>query len=116
MGSVNTVKNYVEYLENSWLLFTLNVHDPSVKRQQIAPKKVVAVDTGLARAVGYSSSPNTGRLLENAVFLALRRQTHDLFYWASPAGYEVDFCLPGEGRLIQVRSAAERLLEPWTPV
>jgi hypothetical protein len=108
LGSVNTVKNYVEYLENSWLLFTLNVHDHSVKRQQIAPKKVYAVDTGLARAVGYSSSPNTGRLLENAVFLALRRKTRDLFYWSSPAGYEVDFYLPGEGPLIQVAASVEQ--------
>jgi predicted AAA+ superfamily ATPase len=25
LGSVNTIKNYIEYLENSWLIFTLNV-------------------------------------------------------------------------------------------
>ena len=43
LGSVNTVKNYIEYLENSWLIFTLNVYDFSVKRQQIAPKKVYAL-------------------------------------------------------------------------
>jgi predicted AAA+ superfamily ATPase len=26
LGSVNTVKNYIEYLENGWLLFTTNVY------------------------------------------------------------------------------------------
>ncbi len=36
LGSVNTVKNYVEYLGNSWLVFTTNVYDFSVKRQQAA--------------------------------------------------------------------------------
>lgn len=80
LGSVNTVKNYVEYLENSWLVFTTNVYDFSVKRQQVAPKKVYAIDTGLANAVGFSFSPNTGKLLENLVFLALRRRTSEVHY------------------------------------
>ena len=108
LGSVNTVKNYVEYLEDSWLLFTLNVHDHSVKRQQIAPKKVYTIDTGLAQAVGYASSPNTGHLLENAVYLALRRRTAELFYWAAPNGQEVDFYLPKEKQLIQVAASVDQ--------
>jgi len=102
LGSVNTVKNYIGYLEASWLLFTINVHDYSVKRQQIAPKKIYAIDTGLARAVGFAFSPNRGRLLENLVFLALRRQGRDIYYLALKDGYEVDFYLPQAGLLIQV--------------
>lgn len=102
LGSVNTIKNYVEYLENSWLIFTVNVYDYSVKRQQIAPKKVYAIDTGLASAVGFAFSANTGRLLENLVFLALRQQTPEIYYYRSPAEYEVDFYLPTTGQLIQV--------------
>ena len=42
LGSVNTIKNYISYLENSWLIFTLNIYDFSVKRQQIAAKKTMA--------------------------------------------------------------------------
>jgi hypothetical protein len=102
LGSVNTVKNYIDYLENSWLLFTLNVYDFSVKRQQIAPKKVYAIDTGMATAVGFAFSANTGKLLENLVFLALRRRTKEVYYVTSPAGYEVDFYLPETRQLIQV--------------
>ena len=102
LGSVNTVKNYVDYMENSWLIFTANVYDFSVKRQQVAPKKVYAIDTGLASAVGFSFSPNTGKLLENLVFLALRRRTQELYYYTSPAGFEVDFYLPETRQLIQV--------------
>ncbi len=102
LGSVNTIKNYIEYLENSWLIFTLNVYDFSVKRQQIAAKKVYSIDTGLARTIGFTFSPNTGRLLENIVFLALRRKTRDIYYYTTPAGYEVDFFLPEFHQLIQV--------------
>ena len=102
LGSVNTIKNYIEYLENSWLIFTLNVYDYSVKRQQIAPKKVYPIDPGLANVVGFSFSPNTGKLLETAAFLALRRQTKEIYYYTTPASYHLDFYLPETRQLIQV--------------
>lgn len=118
LGSVNTVKNYIEYLENSWLVFTTNVYDFSVKRQQVAPKKVYIIDTGLASAVGFSftysalsCSPNTGKLLENLVFLALRRRTKEVYYYTSSAGFEVDFYLPETRELIQV---SQNLAQPAT--
>ena len=102
LGSVNTIKNYISYLENSWLIFTLNIYDFSVKRQQIAAKKTYGIDTGLINAVGFKFSPNTGKLLENLVFLALRRETREIYYYTSPEGYEVDFYLPESRQLIQV--------------
>ena len=102
VGSVNTIKTYVEYMEDSWLFFTLNVHDYSVKRQQIAPKKIYSIDTGLSRSVGFQFSPNTGRGLENLVFLALRQKNQEIFYLTTPGGYEIDFYLPEKGELIQV--------------
>ncbi len=111
LGSVNTVKNYIEYLETSWLVFTANVYDFSVKRQQVAPKKAYGIDTGLMNTIGFAFSPNTGKLLENAVFLALRRNARNIFYYTTPAGYEVDFYLPETRRLIQV---AQDMNQPQT--
>lgn len=102
LGSVNTVKTHIGYMENSWLVFAMNVYDYSVKRQQIAPKKIYGIDTGLIRAVGFGFSPNTGKLLENLIFLGLRRKTRELYYLASPGGFEVDFYLPEKRQLIQV--------------
>ena len=107
LGSVNTIKSYIDYMENSWLVFTLNLYDFSVKRQQIAPKKIYCIDTGLSKAVGFGFSPNTGKLLENLVFLALRRQTKEIYYYTTPAGYEVDFYLPEKRQLIQVTQHLE---------
>jgi predicted AAA+ superfamily ATPase len=109
LGSVNTISSYVEYMENSWLIFTLNLYDFSVKRQQIAPKKVYCIDTGIVQSVGFGFSKNTGKLLENLVFLALRSQTSELYYYTTPAGYEVDFYLPEKRKLIQV---AQHLKSP----
>jgi predicted AAA+ superfamily ATPase len=86
-------------------------NDYSIKRQQIAAKKVYHIDTGLTKAVGFTFSANTGKLIENLVFLALRRKTNEIFYLTTPAGYEVDFYLPGSSQLIQV---AQSLSNPVT--
>ncbi len=107
LGSVNTIKSYVDYMQNSWLIFMLNVYDYSVKRRQIAPKKTYCIDTGISSAVGFGFSPNTGRLLENLVFLALRQKTSGIFYHLSPDGFEVDFYLPETRQLIQVTHSME---------
>ena len=109
LGSVNTISSYVGYMEDSWLVFTLKLYDFSVKRQQIAPKKVFCIDTGLANAVGFHFSPNKSRLFENLVFLALRRQTREIYYYTTPNGYEVDFYLPEKRQLIQVAQHLENL-------
>jgi hypothetical protein len=107
LGSVNTVISYIEYMENSWLIFTLNRYSFSVKRQQIAPKKIYCIDTGMVNSVGFHYSPNTGKLLENLVFLTLRQQTKEIFYYMSSGGNEVDFYLPKQRQLIQVSQRLE---------
>jgi uncharacterized protein len=107
LGSVNTIKNYFDFLENSWLFFTVNVWDYSVKRQQIAPKKAYCIDTGFLNAIGFAFSPNTGKQLENLVYLALRRQTDQIYYFVSSQGHEVDFYLPETRELIQVAQSME---------
>lgn len=102
LGSVNTVINYIGYLENSWLFSTINKYAYSVKEQQIAAKKLYCIDTGLATSVGFSFSKNKGKLMENAVYLQLRRKYHDIYYYKTNQDGEVDFFLPKEEMLIQV--------------
>jgi len=107
LGSVNTIKSYIVYMANSWLLFTMNLYDFSVKRQQIAAKKIYCIDSGLSNAVGFGFSPNTGKLLENLVFLTLRQQAKELYYYTTPGGLEVDFYLPERQQLVQVTQTLE---------
>jgi len=42
------------------------------------PAKIYLVDTGLAKRV---KSEDSGRLLENAIFLRLRRESDKIFYF-----------------------------------
>lgn len=102
LGSVNTVKSYIEYLENSWLIFMVNKYAYSVKEQQIAAKKNYAIDTGLVRSVGFSFSENKGKLMENLVFVDLRRRYQEIYYYKSGQDYEVDFFLPKDNLFLQV--------------
>lgn len=102
LGSLTTVKNYIQFLEDSWLILTANRYDRSVKRQLIAPKKVYGIDTGLINAVGFQLSQNTGHLLENLVFLELRRATRQLYYYLTKSGFEIDVYLPDRKLFVQV--------------
>lgn len=102
LGSVNTIKSYIDYLENSWLFFVINKYAFSVKEQQIAAKKMYCIDTGLVKSVGFSFSDNEGKSMENAVFLQLKRKYQDIYYFKTAEDYEVDFFVPKENILIQV--------------
>ncbi len=103
LGSVNTVSSYIDYLEASWLLFVVNRYAYSVKKQQIANKKVYSIDTGLTKSVAFSFSEDRGKFLENTVFLKLRRlYGQDIYYFKTETGSEVNFYLSKQKMLIQV--------------
>lgn len=114
LGSVNTVKTYIDHLEVSWLYFTINVYSRSVKQQQIAPKKVYCVDNGIINQVAFRSSDDVGWFLENAVFLQLRRQTSDIFYAKNEDGTEVDFLIRKGTKPIQLIQVAASLRDEAT--
>jgi uncharacterized protein len=102
LGSVSTVGNYINYLENSWLCFVVNKYAYSLKEQEIAPKKVYIVDTGLSNSVGFSFSKNKGKLMENLVFLHLKRRHKEIYYYKTKSGYELDLFLPKGEVFVQV--------------
>ncbi|KKQ59335.1 hypothetical protein A3H81_00200 [Candidatus Daviesbacteria bacterium RIFCSPLOWO2_02_FULL_38_18] len=112
LGSVNTVSSYIDYLGASWLLFAMNRYAFSVKKQQIANKKVYCIDTGLVKSVAFSFSEDRGKFLENIVFLKLRRlNDEDLYYYKTEKDREVDFYLPKQKTFIQV---SQTLTDPAT--
>ncbi len=112
LGSVNTVSSYIDYLEASWLLFVVNRFAYSVKKQQIANKKIYCIDTGLTKSVAFSFSEDKGRFLENTVFLKLRRlYENDVYYYKTEKDHEVDFYLSKKKAFIQV---SQTIVDPTT--
>lgn len=80
LGSANTVKNYIGYLENSYMVFTIPKYDFSLKKQIYAPKKVYAIDSAFINLISFKFSRDRGKMLENLVFLELKRRSMDLYY------------------------------------
>lgn len=110
LGSVNTISNYVDYLETAWLLFAINRYAFSIKQQQIANKKIYSIDTGLTKSVAFSFSEDKGKFLENAVFLQLRRlYNDDIYYYKTKKDKEVDFYLSKKKMFIQVCQSLDNL-------
>jgi predicted AAA+ superfamily ATPase len=103
--STHTVENYEDYLEEAFLLFTVQRYSPKVKEQMKSPQKVFAYDTGLINAVKFKLTPDTGRLLENLVAVELLRRGKEIYYFRTRDGKEVDFVVKEGltiGQLLQV--------------
>jgi uncharacterized protein len=90
MGSVNTVKEFAGYLEDTYLLGYVSKHSFKIKEELRSPKKAYIIDSGLLSALGTSLSPNTGRIMENIVYLHERRKGNRINYF-SDGKCEVDF-------------------------
>ena len=109
-----SVGDYVRWFEDAYFLFTVRLFDASLARSNTNPKKVYCVDHALVTSVASGILVNSGHLLENLVFVALRRLWRDIFYYRDRNGYEVDFVVSrgaGERRLVQV---CESLADPRT--
>lgn len=81
LGSVNTVISLIGYYEDSYLIFTVPQFDFSFRKRLVNAKKVYAIDTGLIRANSVSFSHDKGRMLENVVFIHLKRLAQEVFYY-----------------------------------
>lgn len=97
LGSTNTAISYVSYFEDGYLLFTIPKFDYSYRKQLVNPKKAYSIDVGLSRANSASFSEDNGRILENVVFLELRRKYKEIFYFKGKK--ECDFIVRDKGKL-----------------
>jgi predicted AAA+ superfamily ATPase len=97
--SDKTVKEYLSYFADACLLFAVDAYEFSVKKQINSPKKIYAIDPGMAEASGFRFSGNEGHLLENIVYLALKRLGKSISYYATANGLEIDFAIHSAGRI-----------------
>lgn len=107
LGSENTAKNYLSYLEEAWLFVTLQKF--SFKKQEsMRYRKLYLADTSFASLSGESASPDRGRLLENIVLLQLMRyrlsRQYEIFYYKDTV--EVDFVIYSNRKVIELIQVA----------
>ena len=91
LSSATTIREYFEYLENSYLSFLIPRFNHSLKKQIYYQKKVYFIDTALAKILGFRTQKDYGRILENLVFLQLKRQNKEIYFHKE--NYECDFVI-----------------------
>jgi len=92
-----TVGKFSSYLEEANLIFFIKRFSYSVKEQEKSPRKVYSADAGLANAVGFKFSENSGQMLENLAAIELKRRQNqnpnlEIYYWRHN-NKEIDFVL-----------------------
>jgi len=103
-GSVNTknlniMQKIIETAEHAFLVYPINKFDYSVRKQIQNPKKIYCVDNGIITNSGFRTSENNGQLLENTVFLELKRQGKEIYYYKDKK--ECDFLIRKGHNIIQ---------------
>jgi predicted AAA+ superfamily ATPase len=89
--SVNTIKNYIRYLENSYVYIILNMYTNSPKKNILNPKKIYGIDHCLMSHVGLLNTENYGKKIENITFLELLRRYENINFFRDTKNREVDF-------------------------
>ena len=107
--SVQSVIDYIYYFENAYLIFLVPRISYSYKQQQINPKKVYSIDTGFSYANSVSFSKDKGKILENVVFLGLRRHWKEIFYFKEDN--ECDFVVKEKEKIISALQVCFQLTE-----
>ncbi len=97
LGSTTTVSDYFSYLENTYLLFLLPKYNYSLKKQIQSNKKLYLIDSALSKQLGFSFSENKGKLLENQIFLDLKRKGYELYYFQEKG--ECDFIIKEKNKI-----------------
>lgn len=108
------VSEYLAWFEDAYFLFTVRIFDASLARANANPKKVYCIDHALVTSVSSGILVNSGHLLENLVFTALRRVTPDICYVKTRSGREVDFIALLEDRSRMLVQVCETLADPQT--
>ena len=97
LSNAITVKEYSSYLSNSYLFFELQRFDFSVRKQLNFPKKIYVVDPAFSQMAGLNFSANKGHVLENLVFMELKRRNMESYYYSDKN--ECDFVVKDGPRI-----------------
>ena len=104
-----SIADYLDWFKDAYLVYPVSVRSDSLAVKRVNPDKYYLIDPGLIRAMCVKNDAERGWMLENIVYMALRRGTGKISYISNADGTEVDFHVHdrvshGE-RLVQVSYA-----------
>ena len=99
INSANTIKKFIDYLEETFFVSQVNKFDYSLKKQIVNDKKVYVVDNGFVSKISLKFTKDNGWLLENLVFTELKN-SGDVFYHSEK--FECDFVVAENKKVKEV--------------
>lgn len=98
--SLDSVLNYLHYGEQAYLLFKVKTQDLSSKKQFSIYNKYYVWDIWMRNAqVWYFPQRDIGWILENYVFLLLKKHGYNIHIWRFQNNKEVDFIAEKYGKI-----------------
>ena len=99
------VDKYLQGLLDALLLYKASRYDLKGKQILLGNEKYYAVDEGLRKVMLGNSKNDTGHILENIVFLELKRRGYEVFV-GKIGDYEIDFVARNDDKLEYYQVAA----------
>jgi hypothetical protein len=106
----DTVKKYVPYFEEVFLLLVVPFFSWKMKATMKKDMKCYSIDTGLRNAVSFKFSEDVGKLTENLVLIELKRRGKEVFFWKEK--HEVDFVVREGSSLTAVNVTSTDTISP----
>lgn len=114
--SPNSIKNYIQILEDTLVAFQLKAFTKTVKRKAISRSKLYFFDIGVTNSLANRGEIKKGSeligkafehfiLLEIRAFLSYARKKAKMCYWRSTSQFEVDLILDNRWA-IEIKSSA----------
>ena len=110
--SLSTIKNYIDYFENVFLLYQVGRFDYSIKKQKVSSSKIYVGDNSFLKTVSFNFSENIGQRLENLVYLELKRRYDEIYYHLDKN--ECDFVIKENLKITQAIQVSLKLDDPVT--
>lgn len=110
--SLSTIKNFIDYFQNVFLLHSVSRFDYSIKKQKISSSKIYSLDNSFLKTVAFNFSENRGRRLENLVLIQLLRKNNEIYYHLDK--YECDFLIKEKLKICSAIQVSLHLNNPLT--
>jgi len=95
-----SAKEYISYLEDSYLCSELKHFSYSLKEQSNSKKKIYFSDNGFV-SLSFSFSQNSGKLFENLVYTELIKNGFEVYFYNKD--FECDFIVKKDGRILAIQ-------------
>lgn len=107
--STNTVIEYISHFEDAYVFFQNIRYEYSLTKQLGAIKKLYCIDNGLLNSVSFKFSEDLGKLVENLIFISLKCQGRELYYYRGD--YECDFLIKEKNKIVGALQVTAELNE-----